>query len=459
MDPWDVPVAETKPAWGTLHPGGNSDVAFEGNGLDAPSAVPNTSSDGFDDKLKSDIDGWGHKTSVDQQAHNGSHSEGPPTAPHVPLEQIAALEEVWLSFVEADRTRDLDEVKPALAHLCEAFKGQTWPELETKLREENCNTYLVASEDTVSFGYTLVNLRGEPNQQFRVIPSFIKPGTLKKGRLSIGMASSYEENRKRLEKAGVVRPSGIPRCHNCKQDGHIASACPEEKREPERSEYFGKCYNCSSDSHRTRNCPEPRKIVTCKNCNKEGHMARDCTEPPAPIVCNRCNEEGHTSRECEQPRMDITCNRCNQPGHIARSCTEPRADVTCYRCNQIGHVSRDCLESEQEAKCNRCNEPGHFARDCTLSLDEAICQNCNQVGHTLRGCPKLRPMTCRNCNQPGHMARDCDQPRQSSSAEYYRRDQIGHQASEYSNESVSGAGPSDRRPPHGARLGFNSGYF
>ncbi|KAF9351309.1 hypothetical protein BGX34_000681 [Mortierella sp. NVP85] len=176
-------------------------------------------------------------------------------------EPVVSIEEVWPGFVEADQSRDFDDVKPALARLCEAFTGKCWTDLEKKLRDEGCNTYLVATEDPVSFGYTLVNLKREPNQKFRVIPSFIKPGTVKSGRMALGVASSYEENLIRLNDAGVVRPSGIPRCHNCKQEGHITSTCPEEKREVERSRNFGKCYNCGAEDHRTRTC-DANKLAT-----------------------------------------------------------------------------------------------------------------------------------------------------------------------------------------------------
>ncbi|KAG0267346.1 hypothetical protein BG011_006763 [Mortierella polycephala] len=167
-----------------------------------------------------------------------SHSADFLTFAPVP-EPTASLDEAWPAFQEADSARDLDDVKAALAKLCEVYLGGTWQDMERKLRDEKCNAYLVAMDDTVSFGYTLVNLRAEPNQRYRVIPSFIKPGTAKRGRMSIGVASCYEENFERLEHAGVVRSSGIPTCHNCKQLGHIAAECSEEKREPEISENFG----------------------------------------------------------------------------------------------------------------------------------------------------------------------------------------------------------------------------
>ncbi|KAF9346865.1 hypothetical protein BGX26_001628 [Mortierella sp. AD094] len=340
-------------------------------------------------------------------SHSAERSSSPPLAPGAPT---VTLEEAWPKFQEADQTRDLDDVKPALAQLCEAYRGQSWTDIEKKLREEKCNTYLVATMDTVSFGYTLVNLRGEPRQEFRVIPSFIMPGSVKKGRMSVGMASSYEENLSRLERAGVVRPSGVPKCHNCKQEGHVFSECPEGKREVEKSEYFGKCYNCGSEDHRTRTCPVPRKVITCRNCNQEGHMAKNCLEPPAPMICNRCNGEGHMGRDCDQPRPSMACYRCGDPDHAIRDCPQPRTDVTCNRCGQLGHMQRECDQPRTDVTCNRCGEFGHVSRECTLGRSDMTCNRCGQPGHRQRDClekPSQSSMTCYKCNEVGHRASEC----------------------------------------------------
>ncbi|KAF9960730.1 hypothetical protein BGZ72_006072 [Mortierella alpina] len=372
----------------------------------------------------------------------------------VPTPKIS-IEEAWPEFLAADKTRDLDEVKPALAKLCEAYLGGEWQAVEKKLRDEKCNTYLLAMEDTLSFGYTLVNLKYQPDQRYRVIPSFIKPGSVKKGRMAIGMARNYEENFARLLEGGVVRSSGVLKCHNCRQVGHRSSECPEEKREPEKSEYFGKCYNCGSEDHRTRTCPEPRKVLTCRNCNGEGHMARDCPEPPAPMTCNRCGEEGHTSRDCDQPRTDITCNRCNQPGHMSRDCSEPRTDITCNRCNQPGHMARECSEPRTDITCNRCNQTGHMARDCSEPRTDITCNRCGEVGHMSRDCGQPRTdITCFNCDEVGHASRDCEQPRREKC---HRCNQPGHMSYDCPNE-----GSTDfvqrRPPPRTNRFGFSEGF-
>jgi hypothetical protein len=61
------------------------------------------------------------------------------------------VEEAWPAFAEADESRDLDDIKAALAQLCGAYHGKTWQELEKKLRQEKCNTYLVAVVRIVFF--------------------------------------------------------------------------------------------------------------------------------------------------------------------------------------------------------------------------------------------------------------------------------------------------------------------
>ncbi|KAG0350110.1 hypothetical protein BGZ54_004017 [Gamsiella multidivaricata] len=455
MDPWDTPAASTMPVskWDT-------------NDAQASSSASHGSATASD----ADHDQW---EQMKRQMEAASISND---RPHSGRPSVT-LKDVWPTFMEADQARDLDDVKAALAGLCEASKGGSWKDLEHRLRDENCNTYL---EDNVSFGYTLVNLKSEPNQQYRVIPSFIKPGTVKRGRMSIGMAASYEENFARLDNAGVVRPSGVPNCHNCKQDGHIASECREEKRESERSEYFGKCYNCGSEDHRTRNCNEPRKVRTCRNCGHEGHMARECTEPEAPIVCNRCNQEGHMARDCAEPRTDMICRNCQQVGHVARDCLEPRTDVVCRNCQQMGHMARDCREPRMDIVCIRCNQPGHMVRDCLEPRTDVICIRCDQPGHIARECLEARTditcnrcsqpghmardcleprtdMVCRNCQQVGHVSRDCREPRQLSSIKCYNCDEFGHRASDCPNEPVEGASER-RRPPPRSRFGFSEGF-
>ncbi|KAF9432979.1 hypothetical protein BGZ76_010042 [Entomortierella beljakovae] len=363
------------------------------NSWDAPVGIPNKPMD-FTAAPSLNQNGLNEMTrrmETTTIANEESYSYNAPTV---------TLEEVWPKFREADLTRDLDDVKPALATLCEAFRGKSWSDLERKLREEGCNTYLVATDDPVSFGYTLVNLRGESNQRFRVIPTFIKPGSVKRGRMAIGMPSSIEENISRLDHAGVVRPSGVQRCHNCKQEGHVANSCPEGKREPEKSAYFGKCYNCGSEDHRTRTCTVPKRMLTCRNCKGDGHMAKDC---PEPTICSNCNEEGHISRECDK----------EQYGHMSRECPEPRTDML----------------------CNRCQEPGHISRDCLRHPDDIVCTACNQTGH---------------------IARECGQSRYSSSMTCYKCNEVGHRAFECPNNQGDTYG--ERRPPRTNRIGFNQGF-
>ncbi|KAK5828732.1 hypothetical protein F5H01DRAFT_8950 [Linnemannia elongata] len=76
------------------------------------------------------------RPSFQQEPHEGKTTIVP--------QPTMTIEEAWPSFAEADESRDLDDIKTALAQLCGAFQGRSWQELEKKLREENCNTYLVA---------------------------------------------------------------------------------------------------------------------------------------------------------------------------------------------------------------------------------------------------------------------------------------------------------------------------
>ncbi|GJJ70953.1 cellular nucleic acid-binding protein [Entomortierella parvispora] len=473
MDSWGTPASATPQGWGSTSASNspwNASAALAAGGAPPGTAEPSLSEGG---PAEPGIDAAGPvrpegNDSWEQQSKSMVQSFASAPLDNAPKEEqkqssavvvealtpTASIEDVWPEFKAADNLRDLDDVKPALALLCGAFQGKTWQEMEKKLRDEKCNTYLLASEDNVSFGYTLVNLKAEPNQQFRVLPSFLKPGTVKSGRMSIGMASTYEENFERLANAGVVRPSGIPRCLNCKEEGHRSFECPQEKMLPERSEFYGKCYNCGATDHRSRNCPEPRKTMVCKNCSQDGHLARDCDQPPAPIVCNRCNQEGHLSRDCDQPRTDMTCHRCGEVGHMSRDCDQPRTDMSCNRCGEVGHMSRDCEQPAPPMVCNRCNGEGHMARDCDQPRTDITCNRCGQVGHTSRDCDQPRTdMSCYNCGQPGHSSRDCDQPYQPNAAgmRCYKCNESGHKSFDCPNEE---AGARRRM----SRYGFDQGF-
>ncbi|KAF9318172.1 hypothetical protein BG003_011732 [Podila horticola] len=428
MDGWETVTHEPKQQWGSNNFLSNQGF---GDGWGAATSEPQAQSSGRGGAIGGGHSDWQQMTAQMESTFISNGFEQRDVGPQE-VEAPAPLEETWPPFKEADESRDLDDVKEALGVLCSSFRGGSWQDMEKKLREEKCNTYLAALDHTVLFGYTLVNLRNEPEQLYRVIPSFIKPGTAKSGRMSIGQASSYEENFGRLAEGGIVRPSGIPKCHNCKQDGHMAKECPEERRPPERSEYFGKCYNCSSEEHRTRHCPEARKVITCNNCGKEGHISRHCSEEPAALVCNRCSAEGHMARDCTEPRTDITCNRCGEVGHMARDCSQPRTDITCNRCGEAGHMARDCSHPRTDIICNRCGEAGHMARDCSQPRYDIQCNRCGDMGHMARDCSQPRPaMICRTCNAEGHIARDCPEKKEAC----YRCGAEGHISTECDAQS------------------------
>ncbi|KAF9022316.1 hypothetical protein BGZ52_001009 [Haplosporangium bisporale] len=457
MSGWGT-VSQESQGWSSSNFSG--DQGFSSSGWGAATSEPQAHSSGWGGSTGGGDSGWQQmarqmeSTFIGndfEQRDDAPKEESHPRRPAPASEEIEApvpLEETWPAFKEADESRDLDDVKEALGALCTSFRGSSWQDIEKKLREENCNTYLAALDHTVLFGYTLVNLKNEPEQQYRVIPSFIRPGTAKSGRMSIGHASSYNENFERLAGGGIVRPSGVTKCHNCKQDGHMAKDCHEEKRAPEKSEYFGKCYNCGSEEHRSRHCPEERKVIICNNCRKEGHISKNCTEALAALVCNRCNTEGHIARDCTEPRTDITCNRCGEVGHMARECSQPRTDIQCNRCGEMGHMARDCSQPRTDMICRTCKAQGHIARECPDK--KKTCYRCGAEGHLSSECDAQCDTVCYNCNQSGHQARDCpNRARDMSTPTCYNCGESGHMSFECPTKNGGG-----RRGPRKYGFGF-----
>ncbi|KAF9167934.1 hypothetical protein DFQ26_002388 [Actinomortierella ambigua] len=359
-----------------------------------------------------------------------ARTSGTPLAGYSPGSSELSVEDAWKRFLIADKTQDFEDIRPALGAICEAMQGHDWIEIERRLREENCYTYLVAVDQPIKNDFTLVNLKGEPDQRFRLIATFYPPGCFSYGYLGRTYPRTAEENSRRLPEAGVVRDSGITRCWNCRDTGHGSKDCPMEKRPADLSMYYNKCYVCGSSDHKTRNCPDVDATMTCNNCGQSGHMSRECPEPRK-IICRRCGEEGHMLAECSQPRTDVTCNNCGQDGHMARDCPEPRK-VTCRRCGEEGHMAAECSQPRTDVTCNRCNEEGHMARDCPQPRNmtcrrcgedghmaaecsqprtDMTCNNCGQIGHVSRDCPDPRKVTCRRCGEEGHMAKDCAEGR------------------------------------------------
>lgn len=137
-------------------------------------------------------------------------------------------EEAWKALQEADKEKDLDEIKKVLPSLpyplagstltslqavfayAKAFPSLNLAELETTFRDSGMNTYLIAKEQEISDTHTIVNLQGVKDQKFVISYQFSnKP---KRAKFAEGWPTSKEENLTRLAEAGFVMDGLVIKC-------------------------------------------------------------------------------------------------------------------------------------------------------------------------------------------------------------------------------------------------------
>jgi hypothetical protein len=128
------------------------------------------------------------------------------------IEDLSA-EEAWKKLEEADKERDVDDIKKAILTYAKAFPEVTWKELEQTFREADMNTHLIAKKQEVSDTHTIVNLQGKHDQEFVVSIQF--SATPRRAKFSEGWPSNPEENTARLESAGIPMDRMVPKCSNC----------------------------------------------------------------------------------------------------------------------------------------------------------------------------------------------------------------------------------------------------
>ena len=84
---------------------------------------------------------------------------------------------------------------------------------------------------------------------------------------------------------------------------------------------------------------ESNPTIKCRNCRQFGHMARECPNERSRPNCILCGSDKHDSVDCTAK----LCFKCNQVGHKANECT--KTDVMkCAACGQIGHERNRCLK-------------------------------------------------------------------------------------------------------------------
>lgn len=144
---------------------------------------------------------------------------------------IMQTDEAWTRLIDADKEKDIEGFKSVcynthLIHLTvltlssQALKaytrGQpdmTFVDVESALRESNCNTFIIAKEQEVSATFTIVNLQGKKDCKYVV--SFQFENKPRRPKFAQGWPSSPEENLARLADAGYVLDRMVIKCYNC----------------------------------------------------------------------------------------------------------------------------------------------------------------------------------------------------------------------------------------------------
>ncbi|KAI7574770.1 hypothetical protein KC343_g22944, partial [Hortaea werneckii] len=127
--------------------------------------------------------------------------------------QDMSAEAAWKMLQEADKDKDVIDIKRALLSYVKAWPEVTFEELENVFRESEMHTHLIAKEQEVSDTHTIVNLAGQQDQKYVVSIQFSeKP---RRAAFATGWPPSKEENLIRLSQAGWPMDRMVPKCMNC----------------------------------------------------------------------------------------------------------------------------------------------------------------------------------------------------------------------------------------------------
>lgn len=146
--------------------------------------------------------------------------------------------------------KDIQDFKEALRMYLKHYPDMTYVELETALRTQSIKVWVIATERSHLPTMTNMDLQGNMDKKWAVSFRFHDKPDRPRDRAI--WPSSPEENLARLADAGEPTPRLVPRCTNCKEMGHTARACPEEKVMSNRVVIM--CFNCEQEGHRMRDC-------------------------------------------------------------------------------------------------------------------------------------------------------------------------------------------------------------
>lgn len=116
---------------------------------------------------------------------------------------------------------------------------------------QDVNLWLIATERQLVNVFTNMDLQGNTGKKYTISYRFSeKP---ERPREIEGWPKSRAELLDRLHDAGEVVDSGQIRCHICREVGHAARFCTQERAETNTQPAIS-CSNCAAEGHRLRDC-------------------------------------------------------------------------------------------------------------------------------------------------------------------------------------------------------------
>jgi len=120
---------------------------------------------------------------------------------------------------------------------------------------------------------------------------------------------AIKRERRRAEKT-LARSKKLV-CFNCREPGHMLADCPnsEKVKSDAMPSAAGHCFKCGSLEHTSKDCKSKLKrenayrFAVCFICKQEGHLAKACPDNPKGLYpngggCVFCGSVEHLKRDC-----------------------------------------------------------------------------------------------------------------------------------------------------------------
>jgi hypothetical protein len=169
------------------------------------------------------------------------------------------------------------------------------------------------------------------------------------------------------------------------EEGEIVKIDEFQKMKNQAARYYTtenctiRCFNCKEPGHLARECPNQKKGELCLLCGKTGHNSFDCHEK----LCFKCNKSGHEIRDCQAEAVD-KCGKCDMLGHKEARClkiwnNDKQGDTylkyaRCIECGKYGHL-KCTREKESDRMEIEFRAPTNFDDFQDFSDDEKFVKN------------------------------------------------------------------------------------